>query len=70
MRANGHIPNKHKSNDIGDIALAPDCTLIIRGVGATHRNSDPVKLVDIAIAKISRTDLGLANNCQTFLYSR
>ena len=61
MRANGHIPNKHESNDMGDIALAPGCTLIVRGVGATHRNSDPVKLVDVAIAKISRTDPGLAN---------
>ena len=50
MRANGYIPNRHVTNDIGDIALAPGCTLIVRGVGAAKRNSDPVKLLEAAVA--------------------
>jgi hypothetical protein len=44
-----------------DIALAPGCTLIIRGVGATNRNSDPVKLVDAVVAQISKKYPNLAD---------
>lgn len=61
MRINGHIPNKHESNDMSNIALAPGCTLIIRGVGATLRNSDPVRLVEAAITKINKTDPNLGD---------
>jgi hypothetical protein len=52
MRANGYIPNRHTTNDLSDVTLAPGCTLIIRGVGATKRNSDPVKLVEAAVTQI------------------
>jgi hypothetical protein len=61
MRINGYIPNRHVTNDIGEVTLAPGCTLIIRGVGATKRNSDPVKLVEAAVAQIIKINLDLVD---------
>lgn len=61
MRVNGHIPNRLIANDMSDIALAPGCTLIVRGIGATKRNSDPVKLLEAAIAQINKTNPNLAD---------
>ena len=60
MRINGSIPNRH-ANDISDVTLAPGCTLIIRGVGAAHRNTDPTKVVETAILKISKDHPDLAD---------
>jgi hypothetical protein len=56
MRANGYIPNRHTTNDLSDVTLAPGCILIIRGVGATKRNSDPVKLVEAAVTQIIKNN--------------
>ena len=61
MRVNGYIPNRHITNDMSDVMLAPGCTLIIRGVGAAKRNSDPVKLVEAAVAQIIKTYPDLAD---------
>src|SRR5882762_5623570 len=61
MRTNGNIPNCHMANDMSDVTLAPGCTLIIRGVGASQPNSDPVKLIERAILKISTAHPDLAD---------
>jgi hypothetical protein len=61
MRVNGYIPNRLAANDMSDITLAPGCTLIVRGVGAAKRNSDPVRLLEAAITQISKIDHDLAD---------
>ena len=61
MRTNGSIPNRHATNDLSDVTLAPGCNLIIRGVGASHRNTDPTKAVETAILKISKDHPDLAD---------
>jgi len=49
------------AEEMNDITLAPGCSLIVRGVGATQRNSDPVKLVQTAILQISKANPDLAD---------
>lgn len=61
MRTNGNIPSRHMASDMSDVTLAPGCTLIIRGIGASQQNSDPVKLIEMAINKINRTHPDLAD---------
>ena len=61
MCTNGNIPNRHMASDMSDITLAPGCTLIIRGVGAAQWNSDPVKLIETAVLKISKAHADLAD---------
>ena len=61
LRAHGRIPTRYMPAEMNEITLPPGCSLIVRGVGATQRNSDPVKLVQTAIAHISKVDSNLAD---------
>ena len=61
MRANGRIPTRYMPAEMNEITLPLGCSLIIQGVGAAQRNSDPVKLIQSAIAQISKVNSNLAN---------
>jgi hypothetical protein len=61
MRANGRIPTCYMPAEMNEITLPPGCSLIIRGVGAAQRNSDPVRLIQSAITQISKLDSNLAD---------
>jgi hypothetical protein len=43
---------KSELTPFGEIILVSGCKLIVRGVRANKRNSDPVKIVEEAITKI------------------
>ena len=50
-----------ESTPFGEIILASGCKLIVRGVGANKRNSDPVKIMEEAVSQIRKTNPDLAS---------
>ena len=50
-----------ESTPVGEIILASGCKLIVRGVGADKRNSDPVQIVEQAVTKIRKANPDLAS---------
>ena len=50
-----------ESTPFGEIILASGCKLIVRGVGANKRNSDPVKIMQDAVSQIQKANPDLAS---------